>query len=352
MGLTRRTLALLVCFIHVGEGGSASSPVVSLNHGAGAAEGFSRKFFVPVSACPFTGLDAIPLVNKVVAELLTDGRMEEGLSCLEGVLQEHQRGVVELGAEALDVIRGNAAVLQQALAPYSRKRFIHQLEGGEWPPPWDVRLQPAAANGSDPAIYVGEGFLTQAQCSAAIDLFERSALFQGNLFSNGKVVTRLDQKNRWEYDVSAEERDSEWCALDRLLAQVMVRALFHYERANPVLRTLHTPFIDEGFRMIRYHATNATRRKAQPELHLWHHDGNHEPLGTPARILAGIIYLSEPEVGGDTAFLYRNLRVKPKCGRVLIFPAAYPYVHSGQPVRKGVKYAAVVQVQANPPRPQ
>ena len=50
------------------------------------------------------------------------------------------------------------------------------------------------------------------------------------------------------------------------------------------------------------------------------------------------IYLNDVEEGGETEFLHFSKRVKPKTGRIVIWPAAFPYLHRGNPPLSGEKY--------------
>ena len=56
------------------------------------------------------------------------------------------------------------------------------------------------------------------------------------------------------------------------------------------------------------------------------------------RVLAYSIYLNDVEEGGETEFLYQSVRVKPVKGRMVIWPAYFPFVHRGNPPLKGEKY--------------
>ena len=40
-------------------------------------------------------------------------------------------------------------------------------------------------------------------------------------------------------------------------------------------------------------------------------------------------YLNDVEDGGTTDFDYYNLKVKPECGKTLIWPAEWTHMHSG-----------------------
>jgi hypothetical protein len=130
--------------------------------------------------------------------------------------------------------------------------------------------------------------------------------------------------------------------VDRRLVGAVVRALALYERANPILRTLRTPLGDEGWRMIRYTPDNSTEGHVQQ--HTFHVDGGQESAGQRPRVLAALIYLNDVEEGGQTLFYNQGIEVQPKCGRVVIFPSAFPYVHAGRRVMRGKKYAMTLMI--------
>ena len=71
--------------------------------------------------------------------------------------------------------------------------------------------------------------------------------------------------------------------------------------------------------------------------HVWHveHGKGYE---NEARALVYSIYLNDVEDGGETEFLNFSKRVKPKKGRIVIWPAGFPYVHRGNPPLSGEKY--------------
>jgi prolyl 4-hydroxylase len=65
------------------------------------------------------------------------------------------------------------------------------------------------------------------------------------------------------------------------------------------------------------------------------------------RAVSVIIYLSEPEEGGETDFLKLNISIKPKIGMMLLFRNTkpngerdYDTLHAGVPVKKGEKWIA------------
>jgi len=71
--------------------------------------------------------------------------------------------------------------------------------------------------------------------------------------------------------------------------------------------------------------------------HIWHVE--YCPLPEECkRVMAFTIYLNDVEEGGETEFLHQSIRVKPKTGRIVIWPAAFPFVHRGNPPISGEKY--------------
>jgi hypothetical protein len=294
--------------------------------------------------CPykFEDVDKVyELANQAIGELLPEGRLEETLSCL-------YRSLEELPDEASDhvaeVISANIDILCSSLVPMEQhhRRIIHNVNDSpvKWPP-LTGPLPPPPRH--DKAIFVTDDLLTEEQCSEIINLFENSALHEGNLLSGGKIIIDRKGKNRWEFDMSnsAEMFPDTWGVWDRLFVGKVVKMVMKYEEINPIVRTLKTPLADEGFRVIRY---NANSTSPDPEQHMWHADGGQEARGTNPRLLASIIYLNSPLEGGETVFLNQGFSVTPKCGRGLLFPSAFPYVHGGRPVQRGSKYAVVLMI--------
>jgi hypothetical protein len=85
-----------------------------------------------------------------------------------------------------------------------------------------------------------------------------------------------------------------------------------------------------------------TRLKIQKTLptegyHVWHIEhGN--TFEMQARAFVFSIYLNDVKEGGETEFLHFSQRVKPKKGRIVIWPAGFPYLHRGNPPLSGKKY--------------
>lgn len=72
--------------------------------------------------------------------------------------------------------------------------------------------------------------------------------------------------------------------------------------------------------------------------HLWHSENNN--VMSWSRALTWLFYFNDVEDGGETELLYQHMRVKPKAGRLVIFPAYFTHTHRGNPPISNTKYIA------------
>ena len=70
--------------------------------------------------------------------------------------------------------------------------------------------------------------------------------------------------------------------------------------------------------------------------HTWHYESCDRK--SCHRLLTWMVYLNDVEEGGETEFLYQHIRVKPKQGTLVIWPAAFTHTHRGNPPLSNEKY--------------
>lgn len=70
--------------------------------------------------------------------------------------------------------------------------------------------------------------------------------------------------------------------------------------------------------------------------HMWHYESCNREMCN--RLLTWMVYLNDVEEGGETEFLYQSMRVKPKQGTLLIWPAGFTHTHRGNPPLSNPKY--------------
>lgn len=80
------------------------------------------------------------------------------------------------------------------------------------------------------------------------------------------------------------------------------------------------------------------RTRPSEGYHIWHCENSVSTY--KGRCLSWILYLNDAEEGGETEFLYLSKRVKPRAGRLIIFPAGFTHTHRGNPPLSGTKYIA------------
>ena len=74
-------------------------------------------------------------------------------------------------------------------------------------------------------------------------------------------------------------------------------------------------------------------------FHDWHCETN--SLEVVDRCMVWMLYLNDiPQGEGETEFLWQGIRVQPKAGRMLIWPAFFTHTHRGNAVYSKSKYIA------------
>ena len=80
-------------------------------------------------------------------------------------------------------------------------------------------------------------------------------------------------------------------------------------------------------------------QKTRPSegYHQWHSEAG-STIYDRNSILAFMVYLNDVDEGGETEFLYQSVRVPPKQGRFVCWPAGWTHIHRGNPPLKNDKY--------------
>lgn len=124
---------------------------------------------------------------------------------------------------------------------------------------------------------------------------------------------------------------ADWKDIDAILFASMARAITAFRDRYPYFRGR---FKDMGYVM---------QRTLPGEYYHWHIDGGSHEFSQ--RQLVAIWYLNDVSgPGGETEFLYQDLKVKPKEGKLLLFPPFWTHEHRGVTLEKGVKYIATTWV--------
>lgn len=178
-------------------------------------------------------------------------------------------------------------------------------------------------------IGVYDNFITKEECKRAIELFENQDKFNQtmNRLSSEKQMSVLKKQDQ-QYFAGSHNIDVWWQELKTMMLNFDI-AWNHYATNTGALSAYDTPFY---FTSLKIQKTLPTEG-----YHVWHIEHNKGFANEP-RAFVFSIYLNDVEDGGETEFLHFSKRVKPKTGRIVIWPAAFPYVHRGNPPLSGEKY--------------
>lgn len=122
-----------------------------------------------------------------------------------------------------------------------------------------------------------------------------------------------------------------WKDIDRALFQSIGRAILEFRETYPFFKG---PFKDMGY---------GVQRTNPGEHYHWHIDGGSHDFSH--RQLVAIWYLNDVAgPGGETEFLFQNIKIKPELGKLILFPPFWTHEHRGVTLDKGVKYIATTWV--------
>jgi Rps23 Pro-64 3,4-dihydroxylase Tpa1-like proline 4-hydroxylase len=123
----------------------------------------------------------------------------------------------------------------------------------------------------------------------------------------------------------------EWKDVDQIFFRCVAAALREFRQAFPYFKG---PFKDLGYQVQRY---------LPGEYYHWHIDGGSHQFSQ--RQLVVIWYLNDvPGPGGETEFLYQDVRIRPEQGKMVLFPPFWTHEHRAVRLEAGAKYIATTWV--------
>ena len=159
--------------------------------------------------------------------------------------------------------------------------------------------------------YVKDDSLSPDICDALVNMFHVNTQFHERLERN-KAPNFTQLNFTAHIDMNQD--------LHQKVIQKTFAALNDYKQKVPESGFWPNDFAFEQFR-IKYY------RKQTEDQFAYHTDAT--SLETSKRFLAFFWYLSDVDEGGETEFPTLNLNIKPKKGRLFIFPPLWLYPHRG-----------------------
>ena len=177
-------------------------------------------------------------------------------------------------------------------------------------------------------IGVYDNFIPPEECNKAIKLFEEQSKFNQTLNRIGSekasVLSKIDQ----QYFLNSSSLDVWWEDLKLLITNYDV-AWRHYIDHTGSKECYNDNFFYTSLKIQKTLPTEG--------YHVWHIEHG-KGFDNEPRAFVFSIYLNDVEEGGETEFLHFSKRIKPKRGRIVIWPAGFPYVHRGNSPLSGEKY--------------
>ena len=174
-----------------------------------------------------------------------------------------------------------------------------------------------------------DNFITKEECNKAINIYEQQDKFNNTInrmpLENSSILQKQDQ----QLFAGAGNIEIWWEDLKPMLINFDI-AWQHYIKNTGALAAYDNE---------QFHYTTLKIQKTLPTegYHVWHLEHGKGFMNEP-RAFVFTVYLNDVEEGGETEFLHFSKRVKPQTGRIVIWPAAFPYVHRGNPPLSGKKY--------------
>lgn len=163
------------------------------------------------------------------------------------------------------------------------------------------------------------------------DMIQRFEKHQDEQYAGriGQTV-HLDDSIKKSTDLVVSGKEH-WKDVDNNLFRSLGMALKEFREAFPYFKG---PFKDMGY---------AIQRTYPGEYYHWHIDGGSHEFSQ--RQLVAVWYLNDvPGPGGETEFLYQDVKVKPEEGKLVLFPPFWTHEHRGVTLQAGVKYIATTWV--------
>jgi hypothetical protein len=178
-------------------------------------------------------------------------------------------------------------------------------------------------------IGVYDNYITKEECNKAIKLFENQNKFNNTVNRIGSEKSSILTKQDQQFFAFGNNVDVWWEELKPMMFNFDL-AWKHY---------IKNVGADDAYNGGPFYYTSLKIQKTLPTegYHVWHVEHGKGFQNEP-RAFVFSVYLNNVEDGGETEFLHFSKRVKPKTGRIVIWPAAFPYLHRGNPPLSGEKY--------------
>lgn len=176
---------------------------------------------------------------------------------------------------------------------------------------------------TDDLIYVPEKKLDKDFCKHCIEKFKIDDNRYQGITGSG---INLEMKRSTDLKITGKD---DWNEEDSVFYDSFKDTLKSYEEW--ITDRLTYPYLDACLRGTIEDTGYQIQETLPGGFYQYHHDGMND------RLLTIIWYLNDIHVDGYTEF-FTGLKIQPEEGKILMFPALWPWVHRGYPPKSETKY--------------
>ncbi|MCB5188153.1 2OG-Fe(II) oxygenase [Methylobacillus caricis] len=172
-------------------------------------------------------------------------------------------------------------------------------------------------------IVVYQG-LDEGLCGSIVDLFDQDkGKWRGKVDRSGGALYEAETKRSWDLEIVNE---GNWQDIFQRVHPKIEACISHYISRSPILEAFDLQAT--GYKIQMYPKNQGYFR--------WHADSIGGDTGD--RVVAMVLYLNDVEKGGETEFFHQGIKISPKAGYLVLFPAGWNYMHCGHMPISGDKY--------------
>lgn len=189
-------------------------------------------------------------------------------------------------------------------------------------------------------IYINEFSLSKEVCIDLIEMFENEDRKYEGVTHGGLQKNIKDTK-----DFIIPENEPKWYNYYQLFHNELMHNLEKYlnklnqnpsfkninQNTNKIYKHLEDAKMSYSVFMMQRYLINEGR-------YVYHNDFSVDLKNKKNRVITYLWYLNDVEEGGETDFPDLNLKIKPKAGQLLFFPATWDFPHCGKMPISSNKY--------------
>jgi hypothetical protein len=168
-------------------------------------------------------------------------------------------------------------------------------------------------------IYEKENSIDKEICQQIINCFENSNLKYDGCIRSGGILKNVKDTT----DLHFREEPQMFTEIDNILYNELNKNVYQYINNinNKCITLMCDQFTDSGFQIQKYIKNTGK--------YIYHNDTEIKYEEKRHRILTYLWYLNDVDEGGETEF-FGSHRIKPKCGKFILFPACWTFPHCGK----------------------